>query len=142
MAKSSRRSGHSKKQPKIYCRTKKYQQPRGDASRYPFTVWNAGGISSTPAKRWRLFTLCRLVEQVQQKSGALAELLALNVSRAADYSTSLCSWKNTSEKLNHTFGTQACLWFGTLRKLIWLVIPPRTLIGLFGLQNTKDKPSA
>ena len=54
-----------------------------------------------------LLTLCRLVEQVQQKSGALAELLALNVSRAADYSTSLCSWKNTSEKLNHTFGRQA-----------------------------------
>src|SRR5258708_12989163 len=35
------------------------------------------------------------------------ELLALNLGRFADYATSLCSWKNTTEKLNHTFGRQA-----------------------------------
>ena len=37
----------------------------------------------------------------------IRELMALNLGRCADYATSLCSWKNTSEKLNHTFGRQA-----------------------------------
>jgi adenine-specific DNA methylase len=33
--------------------------------------------------------------------------LALAVSRQADYTTSLCSWHTTGEKVNHTFGRQA-----------------------------------
>ena len=37
----------------------------------------------------------------------IAALLALNLGRYADYATSLCSWKNTTEKLNHTYGRQA-----------------------------------
>jgi hypothetical protein len=47
-------------------------------------------------------------------------LLALNLGRCADYATSLCSWKNTTEKLNHTFGRQALpiLWDFTEVNLI------------------------
>ena len=38
---------------------------------------------------------------------ALATCLAIAVDRQADYSTSLCSWHLTGEKLNHTYGRQA-----------------------------------
>jgi putative DNA methylase len=38
---------------------------------------------------------------------ALTTCLALAVNRQADYSTSLCSWHLTGEKLNHTYGRQA-----------------------------------
>ncbi len=40
-------------------------------------------------------------------SEALATCLALIVGRQADYSTSLCSWHLTGEKINHTYGRQA-----------------------------------
>jgi putative DNA methylase len=61
----------------------------------------------TARQKMALLTLCRLVGEVGSKNSVVAELLAMNISRAADYSTSLCSWKNTTEKLNHTFGRQA-----------------------------------
>lgn len=38
---------------------------------------------------------------------AIALCLAIAVNRQADYSTSLCSWHLTGEKLNHTYGRQA-----------------------------------
>ena len=38
---------------------------------------------------------------------AIATCLAIAVNRQADYSTSLCSWHLTGEKLNHTYGRQA-----------------------------------
>jgi putative DNA methylase len=43
----------------------------------------------------------------EHKSLQTKELLALNLGRCADYASSLCSWKTTTEKLNHTFGRQA-----------------------------------
>ena len=38
---------------------------------------------------------------------ALTRLLALVLDRCADYSSSLCSWHLTGEKVNHTYGRQA-----------------------------------
>ncbi|MFZ4703701.1 MAG: DUF1156 domain-containing protein, partial [Candidatus Methylumidiphilus sp.] len=38
---------------------------------------------------------------------AVQTCLALAVSRQADYTSSLCSWHTTGEKINHTFGRQA-----------------------------------
>jgi adenine-specific DNA methylase len=38
---------------------------------------------------------------------AVQTCLALAVSRQTDYTTSLCSWHTTGEKVNHTFGRQA-----------------------------------
>lgn len=38
---------------------------------------------------------------------AILTCLAIAVNRQADYSTSLCSWHLTGEKLNHTYGRQA-----------------------------------
>ena len=38
---------------------------------------------------------------------AVATYLALAVSRTADYSSSLCSWHNTGEKMRNVFGRQA-----------------------------------
>jgi adenine-specific DNA methylase len=38
---------------------------------------------------------------------AIQTCLALAVSRQTDYTTSLCSWHTTGEKVNHTFGRQA-----------------------------------
>jgi hypothetical protein len=61
----------------------------------------------TARQKAALLTICRLVKAAPTVQPVVRDLLALNVSRAADYSTSLCSWKNTSEKLNHTFGRQA-----------------------------------
>ncbi len=42
-----------------------------------------------------------------QFSAAIQTCLALAVSRQSDYTTSLCSWHTTGEKVNHTFGRQA-----------------------------------
>ena len=42
-----------------------------------------------------------------QFSAAVQTCLALAVSRQSDYTTSLCSWHTTGEKVNHTFGRQA-----------------------------------
>jgi hypothetical protein len=61
----------------------------------------------TARQKIALLTFCRLVGNVAGENTAVSELLAMNISRAADYATSLCSWKNTTEKLNHTFGRQA-----------------------------------
>jgi adenine-specific DNA methylase len=40
-------------------------------------------------------------------SEAVTGYLSLVLSRQADYCTNICSWHNTGEKLNHTFGRQA-----------------------------------
>ena len=45
--------------------------------------------------------------QDPQFSAAVQTCLALAVSRQSDYTTSLCSWHTTGEKVNHTFGRQA-----------------------------------
>jgi len=62
-----------------------------------------------------LTTLVRLCNSLDQKLGnspdeikkALRTFLSLAISRQTDYTTSLCSWHLTGEKLNHTFGRQA-----------------------------------
>jgi len=62
-----------------------------------------------------LTTLVRLCNSLDKKLGnspdeikkALRTLLSLAISRQTDYTTSLCSWHLTGEKLNHTFGRQA-----------------------------------
>lgn len=50
-------------------------------------------------------------EGLEVSSRALAKAvtgyLSLVLSRQADYCTNICSWHNTGEKLNHTFGRQA-----------------------------------
>ncbi len=70
----------------------------------------------TPRQALALTTLTRLVGEVGQKlaadtdSGfalAVQTCLALAVSRQTDYTSSLCSWHLTGEKINHTFGRQA-----------------------------------
>src|SRR5690606_16260131 len=40
-------------------------------------------------------------------ANAVAGYLSLVLGRQADYNTNLCTWHNTGEKLNHTFGRQA-----------------------------------
>jgi adenine-specific DNA methylase len=42
-----------------------------------------------------------------ERAKAVATYLALVVDRLADYNTTLCTWHNTGEKINHTFGRQA-----------------------------------
>jgi putative DNA methylase len=46
-------------------------------------------------------------EQNKGLSDAILTCLAIAVSRQTDYTSSLCSWHLTGEKLNHTFGRQA-----------------------------------
>lgn len=50
-----------------------------------------------------------LIEKLSgnNSSKAILTCLALAISRQTDYSTSLCSWHLTGEKINHTFGRQA-----------------------------------
>lgn len=59
----------------------------------------------TSRQKQALLSLARGTRAVV--STGARELAALNLGRAADYASSLCSWKNTTEKLNHTFGRQA-----------------------------------
>jgi adenine-specific DNA methylase len=50
----------------------------------------------------------RIMEETDVNfANAIATCLAIAVNRQADYSTSLCSWHLTGEKLNHTYGRQA-----------------------------------
>jgi adenine-specific DNA methylase len=46
-------------------------------------------------------------ESEKDFADAIASCLALAINRQADYTTSLCSWHLTGEKLNHTYGRQA-----------------------------------
>lgn len=43
----------------------------------------------------------------QEYGKAIATYLALILDRIADYNSTLCTWHNTGEKINHTFGRQA-----------------------------------
>ena len=70
----------------------------------------------TPRQALALTTLARLVGDVGHKlreldneglAEAVQAVLALAVSRQVDYTTSLCSWHLTGEKIGHTFGRQA-----------------------------------
>jgi putative DNA methylase len=81
---------------------------------YGMTRW---GDLFSARQALALSTLAELVLQVGVKlrkstsddrfSTAVQTCLALAVSRQADYTTSLCSWHTTGEKVNHTFGRQA-----------------------------------
>jgi adenine-specific DNA methylase len=71
--------------------------------RYGMVQW---GDLFSARQKLVLLTFMKLGSQSNVERGT-RELLALNLSRSADYTSSLCSWKNTSEKLNHTFGRQA-----------------------------------
>ncbi len=68
----------------------------------------------------QLLTLCTLAAGVREvhadmlvagiesdQADAVATFLALILSRAADYMTSLCTWHVTGEKTNHTYARQA-----------------------------------
>jgi adenine-specific DNA methylase len=77
--------------------------------RYGMLQW---GDLFTARQKLGLTTLARIGQADPDRkqtvhSSAVRQLLALNLGRCADYATSLCSWKNTTEKLNHTFGRQA-----------------------------------
>ena len=73
--------------------------------RYGMTQW---GDLFTARQKLALSVMVSIHGSTQRESGSrIRELLALNLGRCADYATSLCSWKNTTEKLNHTFGRQA-----------------------------------
>ena len=62
----------------------------------------------TARQKLALSVMVSIHGSTQRESGSrIRDLLALNLGRCADYATSLCSWKNTTEKLNHTFGRQA-----------------------------------
>lgn len=70
----------------------------------------------SPRQLLTIATLVKFVREVHLKASeslepgladAVTTLLAIAVNRQADYSSSLCSWHLTGEKLNHTFGRQA-----------------------------------
>jgi putative DNA methylase len=70
----------------------------------------------TPRQILALTTLSRLVQDAGKRLAvecpygmgvAVQTCLALSVSRQSDYTSSLCSWHLTGEKVNHTFGRQA-----------------------------------
>ena len=74
------------------------------------------GSLFTPRQALALTTLARLVGKVENQlqeldntglAEAVQTVLALAVSRQTDYTTSLCSWHLTGEKIGHTFGRQA-----------------------------------
>lgn len=81
---------------------------------YGMTHW---GDLFTSRQLLALSTLSQLVREVgtrlEQNTAdsqfvvAVQTCLALAVSRQVDYTTSLCSWHTTGEKINHTFGRQA-----------------------------------
>ena len=73
--------------------------------KYGMMQW---GDLFTARQKVALQTMLAIPESTQKGlNPRVRELLALNLGRCADYATSLCSWKNTTEKLNHTFGRQA-----------------------------------
>ncbi len=73
--------------------------------RYGMTHW---GDLFTARQKLALSVMVASQGSTRRELGPkIRELLALNLGRCADYATSLCSWKNTTEKLNHTFGRQA-----------------------------------
>ncbi|MGA9307640.1 MAG: DUF1156 domain-containing protein [Candidatus Sulfotelmatobacter sp.] len=70
----------------------------------------------SPRQLLSIATLIKTVREAHRRireeteasfADALATCLAIAVDRQADYSTSLCSWHLTGEKLNHTYGRQA-----------------------------------
>ena len=74
------------------------------------------GALFTSRQALALTTLARLVREAGRRLAAehdagMAEAaqtcLALSASRQSDYTSSLCSWHLTGEKINHTFGRQA-----------------------------------
>ena len=80
---------------------------------YGHTTW---GSLFTPRQLLALTTLVRLSRQAGEEirkgdDAGLAEAVVAGMSavinRQADYTTSLCSWHLTGEKLGHTFGRQA-----------------------------------
>ena len=81
--------------------------------RYGMEEW---GNLFTPRQALALTTLARLVREAGEKeageqenglAAAVQACLALAASRQTDYTSSLCSWHLTGEKINHTFGRQA-----------------------------------
>jgi hypothetical protein len=81
---------------------------------YGMTRW---GDLFTARQTLAISTLAELVHRAGQEltkadadprfAVAVQTCLALAVSRQADYTSSLCSWHTTGEKVNHTFGRQA-----------------------------------
>ncbi len=79
---------------------------------YGLDTW---GDLFTPRQALALSTLARLVAGLNANHGTINErygtavqtCLALAVSRQTDYTSSICSWHLTGEKVNHTFGRQA-----------------------------------
>jgi len=78
---------------------------------YGFDQW---GYVFTSRQALALITLGHLVAELEHVipgdeylSRAIQTLVALAVSRQSDYTSSLCSWHLTGEKINHTFARQA-----------------------------------
>ncbi len=70
----------------------------------------------TPRQLVAISTLQKALHSIRQRlqtevapdfADAITTCLALAINRQADYTTSLCSWHLTGEKLNHTYGRQA-----------------------------------
>jgi adenine-specific DNA methylase len=70
---------------------------------YGMTTW---GDLFTPRQALTLSTLVSLVREAPAEE-AVRTCLALAVSRQADYSSSVCSWHASGEKMRNTFGRQA-----------------------------------
>lgn len=64
----------------------------------------------TARQKLALMTLgahIRTLPEKTEKSKTIKAMLGIVADRCADYSSSLCSWHLTGEKVNHTFGRQA-----------------------------------
>jgi adenine-specific DNA methylase len=82
----------------------------------PIYGHNTWGSLFSNRQALALTTLVKLVKDVGEKladskdkdfADAVQTCLSLAVSRQVDYTSSLCSWHTTGEKINHTFGRQA-----------------------------------
>ena len=71
---------------------------------YGMSTW--GDVFSARQKS-ALGLLANATERNTSPEAAVRRLLAIALDRSADYSSSLCSWHVTGEKVNHTYGRQA-----------------------------------
>lgn len=75
--------------------------------RYGMLQW---GDLFTARQKLALVTLgeqIKALPEKTEKSKTIKAMLGIVANRCADYSSSLCSWHLTGEKVNHTFGRQA-----------------------------------
>ena len=71
---------------------------------YGMSTW--GDVFSARQKS-ALGLLANATGRNTSPEGAVRRLLAIALDRSVDYSSSLCSWHVTGEKVNHTYGRQA-----------------------------------